>query len=84
MKKIRWVDDVVEALRTLGGKAHYSRIYDAVRNIRITAGRSVPRTFDEVVRKEIETHSSDSEAYTGREDYLFAPKGLGAGIWALR
>ncbi len=75
--KTRWVDDVVQALDHLGGEAAYNDIYKEVRNIRIAAGRSAPKSFQEVVRKEIETHSTDSEAFAGREDYFFAPKGIG-------
>jgi hypothetical protein len=84
MGKVRWVDDVVTALKGLRGGAHYAEIYRKVREVRTSAGRSVPRSFEEVVRKEIETHSSDSSAYQGREDYFRAPRGLGEGYWELR
>jgi hypothetical protein len=83
-KKVRWVDDVVDGLRSIGGKGTYPEIYDAVRTIRLRNGRSVPKSFEEVVRKEIEIHSSDSTVFVGREDYFYAPEGLGAGLWALR
>ncbi len=83
-KKVRWVDDVETAIRELGGKAGYADIYDKVRQIRAAAGRSIPKSFEEVIRKEIETHSSDSEAFAFREDLFYAPEGLGTGVWAIR
>jgi len=82
--KIRWIDDVVAALADLGGGGHYRDIYEAVRNRRVHAGRSVPRSFNNVVRKEIEINSSDSDAFEGRQDLFHAPFGLGAGYWELR
>lgn len=82
--RVRWVDDVRDALEQLGGEAALPDIYAKVREIRQAHGRSVPRSFEEVVRKEIEVHSSDSEAFQFREDYFFAPHGKGAGIWSVR
>lgn len=83
-KKTRWVDDIVRALSELGSEAHYSDIYPAVRSLRTAEGRSVPLRLEEVIRKEIETHSSDSDAFQHREDLFKAPRGKGAGYWALR
>jgi hypothetical protein len=82
--RIRWVDDVFSALRELGGQAALPHIYSRVRDIRLANGRSVPTSFEEVIRKEIEVHSSDSEAFQGREDYFYAPHGKGAGVWGIR
>ena len=81
---IRWVDDVVQALSDLGGRASLPQIYKKVKEIRQSNSRSTPPSLEEVVRKEIETHSSDSDVFQGREDYFWAPEGKGAGIWALR
>jgi hypothetical protein len=78
------VDDVVEALSQLGGKSSLPKIYAKVKEIRAQNSRSTPPSLEEVARKEIETHSSDSDVYQGREDYFWAPEGKGAGIWALR
>lgn len=82
--KIRWVDDIVTALESVGGAGFYSEIYQIVRDIRSSNQRSIPISFEEVVRKEIEIHSSDSDAFQGREDLFCAPKGKGAGYWELR
>jgi hypothetical protein len=83
-RKIRWVDDVRTALQNLGGRAHLSKIYAEVRLLRKAGGRSIVAKLEEVVRKELETHSSDSNVYQHREDYFYMPEGKGAGIWGLR
>ena len=84
--KVRWCDDVYTALRELGGKAHLNRIYKEVMEIRIAAGRSTPSSLKEVIRKELEVRSSDSEAYDAQrgEDWFELPEGKGSGVWALR
>lgn len=82
----RWCDDVRSALNELGGSAHLSKIYEKVEEIRQGAGRSTPKSLEEVVRKELEMRSSDSEVYdeVRGEDWFCLPEGKGVGIWALR
>lgn len=84
--KTRWCDDVSNALRDLGGNARLSKIYQKVREIRESAGRSTPKSLEEVVRKELEMRSSDSEVYDADrgEDWFEMAEGKGSGIWALR
>jgi hypothetical protein len=79
-----WRDDVRAALERLGGKAHLGKIYDQVHMIRRTAGRSIPPSLEAVVRRTLEDHSSDSEAYRGVLDLFWMAEGKGAGVWALR
>ena len=83
-QKMRWIDDVLQAFDELGGEAPLHVLYDKVRTIRAAAGRTLPTTTDAIVRREVENHSSDSEAYLGKRDLFYAPNGIGAGIWALR
>ena len=78
--KIRWVDDIIAALRDLGGEATLADIYDAVRIRRKTDGRSVTREYKATIRRTLEDHSSDSANH--RSDDLFAL--VDRGIWALR
>jgi len=80
MGKIRWVDDVFEAIRRLGGSATLHSIYKEVEEIRRKAGRSVPKTLDATIRRTLEDHSSDSANYRGTD--LFA--NTGRGEWAIR
>ena len=79
--KMRWVDDVRTALVMLGGEADLEGIYRRVKDIRVSGGRSTPRTLDATVRRTIEDHSSDSENFRSNGDF-FAK--VSRGRWALR
>ncbi len=79
-----WKDDVKQALKRLGGRALLSKIYEEVKTTRKNAGRSIPLSFDSLVRQTLETYSSDSDNYQRSEDLFSMPEGKGAGVWALR
>ncbi len=79
-----WRDDVRDALQHLGRRASLHRIYNEVRAVRRAGGRSLPTSFEAVVRKTLEENSSDSEAFRGGADLFCMPEGRGAGVWALR
>jgi hypothetical protein len=79
-----WRDDVREGLRRIGGRAPLFQIYKEVESLRRSAGRSLPPSLEAVVRRTLEEHSTDSEAYKGGPDLFFMPEGQGAGVWALR
>ncbi len=80
-----WAEDIVTALEQIGGsQASLNKIYDETRKVRITNRRSVPPTFEAVVRERLESHSSDSDSFKGGPDLFYMPYGKGAGIWGLR
>jgi len=81
---MRWIDDVVDAMKQLGGKATYSDLYQEVRRIRLAEGRSLPPSTEAIIRREVENHAAESQAFTNVADLFYAPEGIGAGIWALR
>jgi hypothetical protein len=81
---VTWRDDVQAALERLNGRAHLSKIYNEVRVTRKATGRSVPVSFEPVVRRTLEENSSESQVYRGGPDLFYMPEGKGAGIWALR
>lgn len=81
--KVRWCDDVRSALIALGSRAPLWNIYREVEKIRRSEGRSTPPSLEEVVRKELEVRSSDSEAFLG-EDWFAMAEGKGGGVWELR
>jgi len=83
-KKRKWIDDVLSGILAIGGKGYYSEIYKSVKRIRIENGNRIPKSFEAIIRREIENHSSESEAFLGKQDLFTAPKGLGAGYWAVR
>lgn len=74
----RWIDEIVNAFESLGGKAKLPEIYEYIRD---TTVRDLPDTWDATVRYTIQIHSSDSDTYKGGRD-LF--RRLGRGYWALR
>ena len=75
-----WVQDIIEAMTNLGGSARYEDLYDEVYRIR---GGDVPRTYENVIRRTIQTHSSDSDGFDGT-DLFYSVDGLGVGHWGLR
>lgn len=79
-----WCGDVLTALTRLGGRARLSRLYDEVRTIRIQAGRSAPRSYEAIIRRTLEAHSSDSDNFRGHYDLFTMPEGKGAGLWSIR
>jgi hypothetical protein len=81
-KRIRWVDDIRQALIDLGGKAHLSKIEGIVRSLRREGGRSWPKNADACIRYALETHCPDSLNYSGGPK-LFAMVERGSGYWQL-
>ncbi len=75
-----WVQDIVQAMTNLGGSAAYKDLYAEVYRVR---GGEVPRTYENVIRRTIQTHSSDSAGFQGT-DLFYSVGGLGGGHWGLR
>ena len=77
-----WIEDIVQAMKNLGGQAKYENLYDEVKRVR---NQSLPKTWKAIVRNQVESHSSDSDNYReNRTDYFYSVYGKGKGIWALR
>jgi len=76
-----WKQDIIIALEQLKGKGSLDDIYDRVKSIR---NEKLPKSWHAIIRGTIETHSSDSEAYTKREDLFYSVDGIGSGNWGLR
>jgi len=78
----RWVDEIVDVLKELGGHGYYKDINDRIldRNKMDLTGEN----WQAVVRGAIERSSSDSDAYAGRKDIFYAVDGIGKGHWGLR
>ena len=74
-----WLEDIVQALQNLGGKATRAQIIEEVRQLRPGL---LPPSWKEIISQHLQTHSSDSEYYDGKKSDLF--KHLDNGIWALR
>ena len=77
MKDVRWIDDVKQALKSLGGKAHLSKIYGKVREIR-EQRKSPLGEYEAWVRYTLQQNSR------GRGQDLFEPFRIRSGIWLLK
>lgn len=78
MKK--WSEEIVEALRELGGQAPRSEILAFIEKRRT----GLTQHWKMTVQNTIERHSSDSQNYKGGEDLFKSVGGIGSGVWALR
>ena len=76
-----WLEEVINALESLGGVAHYSEIYDYIEK---NTSRDLPSSWKDIIRKIIEDHSSDSNNFKSKKDIFYSVKGLGKGVWGLR
>lgn len=72
-----WVEDIVQALKNLGGQAHRYDIFAEVQRIRT---EPIPLHGIESMQERLIAHSSDSAHFQGKD--LF--KKMGNGVWALR
>lgn len=86
------IDLIVKALNNLGGQAKYKHIYEEYESVCKSKGidlgdklyKGLP-VWQSVVRREIQQHSSSSNAYIESNEDLFVPaKGIGRGVWALK
>ena len=63
-----WREDTIQALKNLGGVAHLSEIHKEVEKLR--KGK-LNNTWTQTVQRELETYSSDSEAFGGGKDIFY-------------
>lgn len=71
-----WVEDILQALKDLGGKGTLREIYDQVALIR---KEPMPITWESSIRERIEAHSEDSKNFRGKHYFTK----LGKGVWGL-
>ncbi|TGL45981.1 HNH endonuclease [Leptospira perdikensis] len=76
-----WLEDIKQALKNLNGIAEYKLIYEEVAKIRKDP---LPESWQAIIRRTIETSSSDSDAFDKKKDLFFSVEGKGKGIWGLR
>ena len=74
-----WKNELVNALRNLGGKASLSEIYDYIEQNTV---RELPKTWKATVRYTLQLNSSDTETYSRGGEDLF--ERLERGIWSLK
>jgi putative restriction endonuclease len=76
-----WKEDIIKALKLLGGEAHLNEIYEVVEDIRPKG--KLTKDWRNTLRTEIYHHSSDAKPYLGKEDLFYLVEGKGKGIWGL-
>lgn len=76
-----WREDVLDAVRDIGGIGPLAAIYEAVE---LRRAGPLPPTWQAIVRRELEYNSSDSESHQKRHDLFRSVHGIGGGVWALR
>jgi predicted restriction endonuclease len=83
-----WLDDIVRAMENQGGIARLSELYEELTLIRPNLARTGRELgyWQAIVRKAIETHSSDSHLFQGKavNDVFYSVEGIGQGVWGLR
>lgn len=75
-----WLNITIEALTDLGGISHYSDLYEQIKSRK----SELPKSWKSIVRRTIEINSSDSEAFSGKNDIFYTVNGIGSGVWGLR
>jgi putative restriction endonuclease len=73
-----WLEDTIEAMTDLGGICRYSDLYAKVLEKR----QSLPPTWKAIIRQVVESHSSDSDNFNGK-NIFYSAEGLGNGVWGL-
>lgn len=73
-----WVEDIVKALKNLGGQASLTQIYDEVKRIRTSP---ITPTFEATIRRELQSRSAESINFQGKTD-LF--RNIDKGVWGLK
>ncbi len=76
-----WLNDIEQAMSNLGGISPYLDLYREVQRIRTVP---LPTSWQAIIRRVIETNSSDSQVFDGKNDIFFSVEGLGNGVWGLR
>jgi len=79
----KWIDEILEIYEEFGGIVHYDDVYRRVQE-RNNMDLAANPNWKAAVRRTVEQHSSDSEAFLGRNDLFYSVEGKGKGIWGLR
>lgn len=76
-----WKDEIIDVLSKLGGKATLKEIYKKVEQ---ESSKELSPSYQATVRATLERHSSDSDAFEGKEDLFYIVSEKGKGEWGLR
>jgi putative restriction endonuclease len=76
-----WVDEIIEALRDLGGEASLAAIY---KRVKARGKMKITPAFDATIRRNLQWYSSNSKQYKNKGDFFCAVDDLRNRKWALR
>lgn len=76
----KWLDRVTNALQTLGGEEHLSKIYSTIKE---GFPEDLPKNWKAIIRKELEYNSPDSTNFQGSSPLFYSAKGIGKGVWGI-
>lgn len=86
MGKSIWLEEIIEAMKVLGGHAYYGDLYDEVRE-RGNIDFDKLKNPNAQIRGTVERYSSDSDVHgkvKNNLDIFFSVEGKGKGHWGLR
>lgn len=72
-----WVEDIITAIKHMGGQATLTQIYDEVKRIR---QGPLPKMWQHIIQDTIYQHSSDTQKFQGNDLFRKVDKG----VWSLR
>ncbi|HTF63578.1 MAG TPA: HNH endonuclease [Edaphobacter sp.] len=75
-----WLEDVITGLSKLGGIASLGDIYTEAKKYR----SDLPKSFEAIIRRTVESNSSDSSVWNKKDDIFYSAEGIGKGVWGLR
>ena len=80
------LEDLVIVLNSLSGKAHLSKIYKKIIEIKpnVVSLYKNESSYQASIRSLLERHSSDSKMFQEKADIFYLVEGYGKGIWGLR
>lgn len=77
----KWLEEIIDVLKDLGGEASLSDIYEKIEERGI---KQLTNSYKNTIRGIIYSYSSDSDYFQERKDYFYCVKLKGKGIWGLR
>ncbi|MFR1519124.1 MAG: PIN domain-containing protein [Clostridia bacterium] len=81
---VRWLDIIIQAFRQIGGRGSLHEIYEECLDLVVLFYPNKEmrnNTIDSTIRRTIYQHSSDVDAYLGKEDLFHK---VASGVWELR
>lgn len=78
---MKWLEEVLQAYQENPRPLKLKEIYEYVEN---NSTRVLPVSYQAIIRRTIESFSTDSDSFLGQADIFHSSFGKGKGIWELR